>query len=115
MKQYNFYVISTDDLNIDHTEMTDQEFKDFAIRNGGEYTPAEFLSAFNTEQINTFTDVARLIDTDEYHPSADMAIRTVDRSIEEIETLTNEGKDKSYIIGWAKQSLKSVKNIITNS
>ena len=106
------YVISTDDVDINLQSISNEEFIKYAEVYGQSYTPKEFEIAFNDQDINTYTDQIRII-TDDVSTDAIRianAIKYIDN--QEIEVANMSDKDPHYVIGWLKQSLRTVKNMI---
>ena len=106
------YVISTDDVDINLQSISNEEFIKYAEVYGQSYTPKEFEIAFNDQDINTYTDQIRII-TDDVSTDAVRnanAIKYIDN--QEIEVPNMSDKDPHYVIGWLKQSLRTVKNMI---
>lgn len=61
-----YYVISSDDIPAFHGDLTDEQFISFATENGQVFdNPQDFAKAFNDQDINTYTDVIRIIE----HPN----------------------------------------------
>lgn len=107
------YVISIDDIpdGVNVIEMDNTDFIKFALVYGQAYTPKEFETAFNDQDVNSYTDQIRIITNEDIIPLLlDNAINYIDNQETEVENMTD--KDPYYVIGWLKQSLRTVKNMI---
>ena len=107
------YVISTDDVDINLQSISNDEFIKYSEVYGQSYTPKEFETAFNDQELNTYTDQIRII-TDDVSTDAIRianAIKYIDNQLIEVEAM--KGKDPHYIIGWLKQSLRIVKETLS--
>lgn len=61
MKETRVYVINVDEIEGDYLELTNDEFIEEAENQGTVYTIDNFVIAFNNEDINTFTQVIRIL------------------------------------------------------
>jgi len=58
------YCFSIDDISGHWDNLTDEEFITEALKHGDTYDLEGFSNAFNNEEVNTFTDVIRIISTE---------------------------------------------------
>jgi hypothetical protein len=61
MKEIIVYVINVDEIEGDYLKLTNDKFIEEAINQGTVYTIDNFVIAFNNEDINTFTQVIRIL------------------------------------------------------
>lgn len=58
------YCFSTDDTDAHYAELTDEQFIAEAEKHGNTYSLEDFTKAFNFCNVNTYTDVIRIITID---------------------------------------------------
>ena len=103
------YCISTDDISGHWDNLTDEEFITQALKHGDTFNLNTFANAFNQSDVNTNTDVIRIISTEIPEPMHTRLIEDIDRNIEQSEQFYQSGEELAFIIGYLKQALQHIK------
>jgi len=112
MQVTKIYCISTDDINTYHGDLTDEQFIAAAEKHGDTYDLDTFANAFNQSDVNTNTDVIRIITTETRDPRDIRICTDIEYTLDKVEEQIERGEEKAFTIGYLKQALWNAKNIL---
>lgn len=113
MQVTKIYCISVDDIIDTHwDELTDEQFIAAAEKHGDTFDLDTFANAFNQSDVNTNTDVIRIITTETVSPTDQRIIIDIDINLDKVEEQIERGEEKAFTIGYLKQALWNAKNIL---
>jgi hypothetical protein len=113
MQVTKIYCISTDDIIDTHWDnITNEEFIELAERYGDTFDLDTFANAFNQSDVNTNTDVIRIITTETRDPRDIRICTDIEYTLDKVEEQIERGEEKAFTIGYLKQALWNAKNIL---
>jgi len=112
MQVTKIYCISTDDVDAYHGDINDEDFVRLATRHGDVYDLDTFANAFNQSDVNTNTDVIRIITTETRDPRDIRICTDIEYTLDKVEEQIERGEEKAFTIGYLKQALWNAKNIL---
>ena len=112
MQVTKIYCFSTDDCEHLYHQLTDDQFIAAAEKHGDTFDLDTFANAFNQSDVNTNTDVIRIITTETRDPRDIRICTDIEYNLEKVEEQIERGEDKAFTIGYLKQALWNVKNIL---